>query len=124
MMSRPPRVAGTSACQEAGRVRVDAVPLPGGLAAVMVLPWAVASSATTARPMKGQRAASASPAPVLATADPYQGKEALMDTTDDRIAVAPLPTPRTLRRRRSIPLQVCRFGTINLRMLPMVRKAH
>ena len=47
-----------------------------------------------------------------------------MDTTDDRIAVAPLPTPRTLRRRRSIPLQLCRFGMINLRMLPMVRKAH
>ena len=46
-----------------------------------------------------------------------------MDTTDDRIAVAPLPTPRTLRRRRSNP-QLCRFGTINLRMVPMVRKAH
>ena len=61
MMSRPPRVAGTSACQEAGRVRVNAVPLPGGLAAVMMMmmmmmmPWAVASSATTARPMKDQR---------------------------------------------------------------------
>ena len=32
--------------------------------------------------------------------------------------------PRTLRRRRSIPLQMWRFGQINLRMLRMVRKAH
>jgi len=48
----------------------------------------------------------------------------LMDTTDDRIAAAPLPTRRTLRRRSSIPLQLWRFGQINLRMLRMVRKAH
>lgn len=47
-----------------------------------------------------------------------------MDTANDRIAAAPLPTTRTLRRRRSIPWQVCRFATINLRMLRMVRKAH
>ena len=47
-----------------------------------------------------------------------------MNTTNDRIAAAPLPTARTLRRRRSIPLQLWRFGTINLRMLRMVRKAH
>jgi hypothetical protein len=47
-----------------------------------------------------------------------------MSTTDDRIAAAPLPTARTLRRRRSIPFQLWRFGTINLRMLRMVRKAH
>jgi hypothetical protein len=48
----------------------------------------------------------------------------LMDTSNDRIAAAPLPTPRTLRRRSSIPLQLWRFGQINLRMLRMVRKAH
>jgi hypothetical protein len=47
-----------------------------------------------------------------------------MDTTGDRIAAAPLPTTRTLRRRSSIPLQIWRFGQINLRMLRMVRKAH
>jgi len=47
-----------------------------------------------------------------------------MDTNGDRIAVAPLPTRRTLRRRSSIPLQLWRFGQINLRMLRMVRKAH
>jgi hypothetical protein len=38
-----------------------------------------------------------------------------MNTADDRIAAAPLPTSRTLRRRSSIPLQLCRFGRINLR---------
>jgi hypothetical protein len=47
-----------------------------------------------------------------------------MDTADDRIAAAPLPTARTLRRHSSIPLQLVRFGWINLRMLRMVRKAH
>ena len=46
-----------------------------------------------------------------------------MDATDSRIAAAPLPTSRTLRRRRSIPLQLWRFARINLRMLRMVRKA-
>ena len=46
-----------------------------------------------------------------------------MDTTSDRIAAAPLPTARTLRRRSSIPRQIWRFGQINLRMLRMVRKA-
>ncbi len=47
-----------------------------------------------------------------------------MDISNDRIAAAPLPTARTLRRRSSIPLQLWRFGQINLRMLRMVRKAH
>jgi hypothetical protein len=47
-----------------------------------------------------------------------------MNTADDRIAAAPLPTSRTLRMRSSIPLQLCRFGRINLRMLRMVRMAH
>lgn len=47
-----------------------------------------------------------------------------MSTAGDRIAAAPLPTARTLRRRRSIPRQLWRFGQINVRMLRMVRKAH
>ena len=47
-----------------------------------------------------------------------------MDTVDDWIAAAPMPTTRTLRRRSSIPLQLWRFARINLRMLRMVRKAH
>jgi len=46
-----------------------------------------------------------------------------MDATDSRIAAAPLPTDRTLRSRRSIPVQLWRFAMINLRMLRMVRKA-
>ena len=56
--------------------------------------------------------------------DPCEAWKDSMDTANDRIAAAPLPTTRTLRRRRSIPLQMWRFGTINLRMLRMVRKAH
>ncbi|MHB1491341.1 MAG: hypothetical protein ACYCTH_12745 [Cellulomonas sp.] len=45
-----------------------------------------------------------------------------METIDERIAAAPLPTRRTLRRRASVPLQVVRFGLINLRMMHMVTK--
>lgn len=47
-----------------------------------------------------------------------------MDSIDDRIAAAPLPTERTLRRRRSLPAQLVRFALINLRMIRMVRKGH
>jgi hypothetical protein len=47
-----------------------------------------------------------------------------MDTADGRIAAAPLPTARALPRRSSIPLQLWRFGRINLHMLRMVRKEH
>ncbi len=47
-----------------------------------------------------------------------------MSTSAERIAAAPLPTRRTLRRRGSIPRQLWRFGQINLRMLRMVRRAH
>ena len=56
----------------------------------------------------------------FATAPPRR----FMGTTDDRIAAAPLPTTRTLRRRSSIPRQIWPFGQINLRMLRIVRKAH
>lgn len=47
-----------------------------------------------------------------------------MDSVDDRIAAAPLPTERTLRRRTSMPVQLLRFAMINLRMLRMVRRDH
>ncbi len=47
-----------------------------------------------------------------------------MNEADERIAAAPLPTTRTLRRRKSIPLQLWRFASINLRMLQMIRKSH
>ena len=47
-----------------------------------------------------------------------------MDSIDDRIAAAPLPTPATLKQRTSIPIQLIRFAVINLRMIKMVRKGH
>jgi hypothetical protein len=47
-----------------------------------------------------------------------------MDSVDDRIAAAPLPTPATIRQRSSLPAQLVRFALINLRMLKMVRKGH
>ena len=47
-----------------------------------------------------------------------------MDSVDDRIAAAPLPTERTLRRRTSMPVQLLRFALINLRMLRIIRKDH
>jgi hypothetical protein len=47
-----------------------------------------------------------------------------MNPTDERIATAPLPTPRTLRLRASLPVQLWRFAWINLRMLRMVHKSH
>jgi hypothetical protein len=47
-----------------------------------------------------------------------------MDSVDDRIAAAPLPTRATLKKRTSLPVQLVRFALINLRMLRMVRKGH
>jgi hypothetical protein len=47
-----------------------------------------------------------------------------MDESDAKITVAPLPTSKTLRRRRSLPIQLWRFLWINERMLRMVFKAH
>lgn len=42
--------------------------------------------------------------------------------TAARIASAPLPTGRTLRRRKSLPVQAVRFAAINLRMLKVIFK--
>ena len=36
------------------------------------------------------------------------------------LSAAPLPTEQTLRKRRSIPAQLLRFGSFNLRILRMV----
>ena len=47
-----------------------------------------------------------------------------MDNVDDRIALAPLPTAQTVRRRKSLPVQLVRFALINLRMIAMVRRGH
>jgi len=43
---------------------------------------------------------------------------------DERIQVAPLPLPRTLRRRSSLPVQLWRFAAINLKIVKMVTKGH
>jgi hypothetical protein len=47
-----------------------------------------------------------------------------MDCYDERIATAPLPTPATLRRRKSVPVQLARFVSMNVRILRMVFMAH
>ena len=51
------------------------------------------------------------------TTDPY----ALADET---IQSAPLPLPKTLRRRASLPFQLWRFALINLKIVKMVTKGH
>lgn len=40
------------------------------------------------------------------------------------LSSAPLPTASTIRRRRSIPLQLTRFAVFNVRIMRMVRKGH
>ena len=47
-----------------------------------------------------------------------------MNTAEEHIASAPLPTERTLLLRSNIPFQLWRFAVINLRMLRMIRKGH
>lgn len=43
---------------------------------------------------------------------------------DNRIDTAMLPTKKTLKLRTSLPFQLLRFASINIRMLQMVHKAH
>ncbi|AQP45948.1 hypothetical protein [Tessaracoccus flavus] len=40
------------------------------------------------------------------------------------LSKAPLPTPATLRKRMSLPLQVVRFFVFNARIMRMVLKGH
>jgi hypothetical protein len=40
------------------------------------------------------------------------------------LSSAPLPTPETIRKRQSIPLQLTRFAVYNARIMRMVRKGH
>jgi hypothetical protein len=47
-----------------------------------------------------------------------------MECYDERIATAPLPTKQLLRRRKSIPIQLGRFVSMNVRILRMVFMAH
>jgi hypothetical protein len=50
---------------------------------------------------------------------PVDGREPIAD-----LAKAPLPTARTLRMRRSLPLQFVRFLAFNGRIMRMVVKGH
>jgi hypothetical protein len=47
-----------------------------------------------------------------------------MDNVNERIASAPLPTTKTLRRRQSLGFQGWRFAALNLRIVKMVAKGH
>lgn len=47
-----------------------------------------------------------------------------MDNTNERIAMAPLPTPAELRRRRNPVGQFFRFLRINWTMWRLARKHH
>lgn len=42
----------------------------------------------------------------------------------EQFDAAPLPTARTLRMRRSVPVQLLRFAAINLRMLRVIARGH
>jgi hypothetical protein len=58
-------------------------------------------------------------------ADPTPQMSSAADfATSERIAASPLPTPQTLRRRRSVPMQLVRFVRINLRMLKVIYAKH
>ena len=39
-------------------------------------------------------------------------------------STAPMPTKHTVRMRTNLPVQVVRFGIVNLKMLRMVLKSH
>lgn len=43
---------------------------------------------------------------------------------DEAIASAPLPTEKTLRRRRNLLVQAMRFVAINLKMIRVIRRGH
>ena len=47
-----------------------------------------------------------------------------MDTTQERIGSAPLPTAGELRRRRSVLRQVTRFVSISWTMWRLARRSH
>lgn len=40
------------------------------------------------------------------------------------VSRAPLPTPKTLRRRQNVPLQFLRFVAFDARIMRMVLKGH
>jgi len=44
--------------------------------------------------------------------------------TDPSISAAPLPTRRTLRRRRNVLIQLVRFASLNSRMAYIALRGH
>lgn len=50
-------------------------------------------------------------------------KEMPVSTTDS-IASAPLPTARTLARRKNLAFQAFRFVVINLKMIRVIARGH
>ena len=47
-----------------------------------------------------------------------------MENADDVIAKAPLPTAKTLKARKNLPIQLWRFIAINIRMVKMIFKGN
>jgi hypothetical protein len=47
-----------------------------------------------------------------------------MDDAETSIALAPLPTEKTLRARKSLPVQMVRFIAINIKMIRIIAKGH
>jgi len=47
-----------------------------------------------------------------------------VDTATESIASAPLPTEKTLRRRRNLAYQAVRFLAINVKMIRIIARGH
>ena len=47
-----------------------------------------------------------------------------MDNVNEQIAMAPLPTRHTLRRRNNVAVQAVRFVALNGRIMRMVLRGH
>jgi len=47
-----------------------------------------------------------------------------MENPNESIARAPLPTEKTLKRRKNLFIQFNRFCSINMKMIKMIRKGH
>lgn len=56
---------------------------------------------------------------------PHGGRDArTVLPTHPSISAAPLPTARTLRHRRNVPLQLIRFAVLNARMGYIALRGH
>ena len=83
------------------------------------------TTCSSTRPRRGRAGSSSrSSPPVHCVHRASPNKEYSVSEIDERIASAPLPTDKTLRRRSSLPVQAWRFARINLRMVRMIRRGH